>query len=93
MIEGRRAERQVRERALVYRFGAMNKVTKRVKQKICCGLRWPPISKKTHNNQPKTAAAMEGTMEGMRDEREARGKHNTIFFGAGGLSLDNKKIK
>jgi len=81
MIEGRRTEWQARERALVYRFGATNKVTKRVKQKICCGLRWPPISKKTHNNQPKTAATMEGTMEGRRDEREARGKRNTIVLG------------
>ncbi len=63
IIEGRLAERQARERALVYRFGVTNKVTKRVKQKICRGLRWPPISKKTHNNQPKTADAMEGTMD------------------------------
>ena len=81
MIEGRRAERQGREKVLVYHFGATNKVTKRVKQKICCGLRWPPISKKTHNNEPKTAALTEGTMEGRRDEREARGERNTIVLG------------
>ncbi len=29
----------------------------------------------------KQAAATEGTMKGRRDEREARGKHNTIVFG------------
>ena len=81
MIEGRRAEWQVRERALVYCLGATNKVTKRIKQKIRRGLRWPPISQKLHNNQPKTAAATEGTMEGRRDEREARGKRNTIVLG------------
>ena len=80
MIEGRRAERHARERALMYRLGATNKVTKE-KKKIRRGLRWPPISKISHNNQPKTAAAMEGTMEGRRDEREARGKRNTIVLG------------
>ncbi len=36
---------------------------------------------KTQNNQPKTAAATKGTMEGRRDEREARGKRNTIVWG------------
>ena len=71
MIEGRRAERQARERALVYRLGATNKGR---------GLRWPPISKKKHYNQPKTAAATEGTMEGRRDERDARGKWGTIVL-------------
>ena len=80
MIEGRRAERQARERALVYRLGAMNKVTKEKNKKIRLGLRWPPISKKTHKNQPKTAAATEGTMEGRRNEREARGKWGTIVL-------------
>ena len=54
------------------------------------GLRWPPIIKKTHNNQQKTVAAMEGTMEGRRDEREARGKCNTIVLG-GDLVLIIKK--
>jgi hypothetical protein len=34
----------------------------------------------TTTNQ-KQAAAMEGTMKGRRDEREARGKHDTIVFG------------
>jgi hypothetical protein len=29
----------------------------------------------------KQAAAMEGTMKGRRDKREARGKHDTIVFG------------
>ena len=29
----------------------------------------------------KQAAAMEGTMKGRRDEREALGKHDTIVFG------------
>ena len=81
MIEGRRAERRARERALMYRLGATNKVTKGKKQKNRRGLKWPPISKKSHNNQPKTAAATEGTMEGRRDEREARGKRNTIVLG------------
>ena len=33
MIEGRRAERRARERALMYRLGATNKVTKEKKQK------------------------------------------------------------
>ncbi len=37
--------------------------------------------KKPHNNQPKTAAATEGTMEGRRDEQEAQGKRNTIILG------------
>ena len=50
-------------------------------KKIRRGLKWPPISKNSHNNQPKTAAATEGTMEGRRDEREARGKRNTIVLG------------
>ena len=39
-----------------------------------------PISKKTHNNQPKTMAATEGTMERRRDEREVRGKWGTIVL-------------
>ncbi len=81
MIEGRRAERHARERALMYRLGATNKVTKGKKQKIRRGLRWPPISKISHNNQPKTAATTEGTMEGRRDEREVRGERNTIVLG------------
>ena len=34
----------------------------------------------TTTNQ-KQAAATEGTMKGRRDEREARGKHDTIVFG------------
>ena len=34
----------------------------------------------TTTNQ-KQAAVMEGTMEGRRDEREARGKRNTIVLG------------
>ncbi len=34
----------------------------------------------TTTNQ-KQAAATEGTMKGWRNEREARGKHNTIVFG------------
>ena len=34
----------------------------------------------TTTNQ-KQAAATEGTMEGRRDEREARGKRNTIVLG------------
>jgi hypothetical protein len=34
----------------------------------------------TTTNQ-KQAAAMEGTMKGRRNEREARGKHNTIVLG------------
>ncbi len=34
----------------------------------------------TTTNQ-KRAAAMEGTMKGRRDEREVRGKQNTIVFG------------
>jgi hypothetical protein len=34
----------------------------------------------TTTNQ-KQAAAMEGTMKGGRDEREARGKHDTIVLG------------
>ena len=34
----------------------------------------------TTTNQ-KQAAATEGTMKGRRDEREARGKHDTINFG------------
>jgi hypothetical protein len=72
MIEGRHAERQARERALVYRLGATNKVTKRIKQKN--------LSKTTHNNQPKTAAATKGTMDGRRDELEARGKWGTIIL-------------
>ena len=80
MIEGRRAERQARERALVYRLGVTNKVTKRMKQKIRRSLRWPPISKTTHNNQPNTAAATEGTTEGRRDEQEAWGKWGTIIL-------------
>ncbi len=79
MIEGKHAERRARERALMYHLGATNKVTK--EKKIRCGLRWPPISQKLHNNQPKTVAAMEGTMEGRHDEREARGKRNTVILG------------
>ncbi len=82
MIEGRPAEWHARERALKYRLGAMNKVTKEKKnKKIRHGLRWLPISQKLHNNQPKTAAATEGTMEGRRNEREAQGKRNTIILG------------
>jgi len=38
MIEGRRAERRARERALMYRLGATNKVTKEKKQK---NTSWP----------------------------------------------------
>jgi hypothetical protein len=34
----------------------------------------------TTTNQ-KQVAATEGTMKGRRDEREARGKHDTIVFG------------
>jgi len=34
----------------------------------------------TTTNQ-KQAAAKEGTMKGRRNEREARGKHDTIIFG------------
>ena len=91
MIEGRRAERHARERALMYRLGATNKLTKR-KKKIRRGLRWPPISQKLHNNQPKTAAATEGNMEGRRDEREARGNRNTIVLEVDRVSII-KKIK
>jgi hypothetical protein len=40
----------------------------------------------------KQSAATGGTTDGWRNEREARGKRNTIIFG-GGLSLDDKKIK
>ncbi len=78
---GRRAERRARERALMYRLGATNKVTKEKNKKIRHFLRWPPISQKLHNNQQKTAAATEGNMEGRRNERETRGKPNTIILG------------
>ncbi len=47
MIEGRRAERQARERSLVYRLGAMNKVTKRTKQK---NTSWPLMAANQQKN-------------------------------------------
>jgi len=45
------------------------------------GRRRPPIKKITHNNQPKTGGRDGGDYEGERNEREARGKHDTIVFG------------
>jgi hypothetical protein len=94
MIEGRRAERQARERALVYRLGATNKVTKREKKKkISRGLRWLPISKKTHNNEPKTTAATEGTMEGRRAERQARERALVYCLGATNKVTKREKKK
>ena len=71
MIEGRRVERQARERALVNRLGATNKVTKRIKQKIRHGLRWPPkvLHKVLHSTiKQKHACATEKMKEDIRGE-------------------------
>ncbi len=48
-------------------FGVSNGAAKNRNKKIHRGLRRP--------------AATEGTMKGRHDEREARGKHDTIVFG------------
>jgi len=54
------------------------------------GLRWSPINEFVHNNQPKQAAVTEGTTEGRRDEREARGSAILLFFGGGEVKQDVK---
>ena len=46
--------------------------------KYTVAFRRPPINK--YPNQ-KQVAAMEGSMKGRCDKREARGKHNTIILG------------
>ena len=80
MLERRRAGRGAQEVMLSCHLGCKPNDEKTKIIKIRRGLKWPPISKITHNNQPKTAAAMEGTMEGRRDEREAWGKWGTIVL-------------
>jgi hypothetical protein len=50
-----------------------------------------PISKKTHNNQPKTMAATEGTMEGRRAERQAR--ERALVYCLGMTNKVTKRIK
>ncbi len=87
MIEGRRAGWKARERALAYHLGAANKVTKKYVGALDGR---QSMNLHTTTNQ-KQSAVMEGTKDGRRDEREARGKRNTIVLG--GLSFDNKKIK
>ena len=52
---------------------------KKQNNKIRRGLKWLPIKKNTTTNQ-KQAAAMEGTIEGRRDEREARGSEISSFL-------------
>ncbi len=69
------------EMMVAHRLGGGKWSDKKIERLADPGLRWPPIIKKTHNNQPKTMAAMEGTKDGRRDEREARGKRNTIILG------------
>ena len=72
MIEGRRAERQARERALVYRLGAANWV-----------LNGRQSAKQHTTTNQKQAAAIEGTTEGRRNEREAWGSAISLYFGGG----------
>ena len=50
--------------------------------KIHDGVNWPPFGGPKHNNQPKTGAAMEGSMEGVCKERDAWGKRDAIILGA-----------
>jgi hypothetical protein len=75
------------ETVLAYRLGHQ---TERLKKliKICRGLRWPPINKTMHNNQPKTGSRNERAYE--EDSRQARGvgKHEIIVFGG-----DKVKVK
>jgi len=69
--------------AFRYRLGAAHEVTKNKKNKIRRGLRWPPIGKKTHNNQPKTGGCDGGDYG--REERRAGGvgKRDIIVFWRG----------
>ena len=64
-------------------FGAANKVTKTKKNKIRRGLRWPPIGKKSHNNQPKTGGRNGGDYGGEARRAGGTGKRDIIVFWRG----------
>ncbi len=51
------------------------------------GLDGRQLAKNTQQPNQKQAAAMEGTMEGRRDEQEAWGSAISLFFGGGEVSF------
>ena len=66
--------------AFCHHLAAANEATKYMQIKIRRGLRWPQNDVKNTTTNQKQAAATEGTTEGRRDEREARGKQGTIVL-------------
>ena len=61
--------------------GGESKVNKKIEYKIGCGLRWLLSRKSYTTTNQKQVAMTEGSMKGRRNEREVRGKHNTIVLG------------
>jgi hypothetical protein len=67
-------------------------MTKKLKNKIHCGLRWPPTKKNTHTTINKNhAGAMGEGWDRTRDQWGAQGEHNLIVMGT--IKLDVGVIK
>ncbi len=67
-------------------FGASNGAAKNKNKKYIMALDGRRLMIYYTTTNQKQAAATEGTMKGRRDEREARGKHDTIV--SGGITLN-----
>ncbi len=65
-----------------HRLGRQTEQQKRNKYKIHRGLKWPPVDDLYATTNQKQAAATERSMEGRSDQREVRGKRNSIVLGA-----------
>ena len=93
IIEGRRAERQARERALVYRLGVVNKVTKRIKQKkyvVALDGRQPAKQHTTINQKqrPRWGVLLRG---GVTSGRRGGARYHCIL--EGGSQIRRKNLK
>jgi len=80
-LERRRATGAERVGDVVPLFGASNGAAKNRNKKYIVALDGRRLTIYYTTTNQKQAAATEGTMKGRRDEREARGKHDTIVFG------------
>ena len=65
-------------------FGGGKCGDKKQQNKLRCGLRWPLIGKKTHNNQPKTGSRDRGDYGGETRRAGGVGKRDIIVFWRGG---------
>jgi len=64
-------------------FRVSNQTMKKQNNKIHRGLKWLPIEKKTHNNQPKTGGRDGGDHLGEARRAGGAGKRDIIVFGGG----------